>query len=89
LVAKVPQTTDEEFNSAVEAAAEAFKTWRDVPVSVRIRYMIKYAELIRANTDKIAKIITQENGKTHADACGDVFRGLEVVEHTCSFGSLL
>jgi len=51
--------------------------------------MIKYAELIRANTDKIAKIITQENGKTHADACGDVFRGLEVVEHTAGFGSLL
>ena len=89
VVATVPQTTDDEFNQAVDAASEAFKTWSNVPVSARIRYMIKYAELVRANTDKLSEIITRENGKTLADSAGDVFRGLEVIEHTCSFGSLL
>jgi acyl-CoA reductase-like NAD-dependent aldehyde dehydrogenase len=38
--------------------------------------------------DTIAELITREQGKTIADARGDVFRGLEVVEHACSVGSL-
>jgi malonate-semialdehyde dehydrogenase (acetylating)/methylmalonate-semialdehyde dehydrogenase len=45
--------------------------------------------LIRENTDRLAEVITRENGKTLADAAGDVFRGLEVVEHTASFGTIL
>jgi malonate-semialdehyde dehydrogenase (acetylating)/methylmalonate-semialdehyde dehydrogenase len=39
--------------------------------------------------DDIASTITREQGKTIADAKGDVFRGLEVVESVCGIGSLL
>lgn len=46
--------------------------------------MFAYQERIRKDIDKIAAIITEENGKTFADAKGDVIRGLEVVEHNCS-----
>jgi len=44
--------------------------------------------LIQKNMKEIAKEITTEQGKTFADAEGDVFRGLEVVEHCCSVPSL-
>ena len=49
----------------------------------RQRYMFDYASLIRRDTDKIAAIMTEEHGKTTLDAKGDLYRGLEVVEHSC------
>lgn len=45
--------------------------------------------MIRDNTEEIARSITIEQGKTLADARGDVFRGLEVVESVCGMGNLL
>jgi malonate-semialdehyde dehydrogenase (acetylating) / methylmalonate-semialdehyde dehydrogenase len=74
----------DEMVAASNSAAEAFKTWSNVPVSTRQRIMFKYQDLIRTNTDRIADSIIQENGKTLVDAQGDVFRGLEVVEASCN-----
>ena len=39
--------------------------------------------------DELAENITKEQGKTLADARGDVFRGLEVVEHCCAMGTVM
>lgn len=50
--------------------------------------MLKYQDLLKKNNDDIAKMICHEHGKSIIDANGDVFRGYEVVEHACSFGSL-
>ena len=81
VIAKVPQTTDDEINQAVAAAQKAFQTWRKTPITTRARIFLKYQELIREHMDELAEILTAEQGKTIADARGDVFRGLEVVEH--------
>lgn len=51
--------------------------------------MFEYQAKIRANVDKIAAIITEEHGKTVADAKGDVIRGLEVVEVACGAAHVL
>ena len=72
----------------MEAAAAAFPAWRDTPVQTRVRVYLKYQQLIREHMDEVAALITAEQGKTLADARGDVFRGLEVVEHTCSAATL-
>ena len=50
--------------------------------------MLKLQELIRRDMKTLAACITAEQGKTLPDAEGDVFRGLEVVEHACSIGTL-
>lgn len=50
--------------------------------------MLKYQELLKQNSEDIARMITKEHGKSILDANGDIFRGYEVVEHACSFGSL-
>lgn len=84
----VPESTPEEMEAAVAAASEAFKTWKEVPIQQRMRVYLKYQGLIREHTEEVAKLITQEQGKTLADARGDVFRGLEVVEHCASLPSL-
>ena len=88
VIAKVPQSTPEEIDQAIKMAAEAFKSWRITPISKRARVFLKYQQLIREHMDELAALLTEEQGKTLADARGDVFRGLEVVEHAAGIGNL-
>ncbi|KAL3538723.1 hypothetical protein ACH5RR_002089 [Cinchona calisaya] len=88
VVSQIPLTTREEFKSAVAAAKETFPSWRNTPITTRQRIMFKLQDLIRKNMDKLALNITTEQGKTLKDAQGDVFRGLEVVEHACGMATL-
>ncbi|MCS4063809.1 CoA-acylating methylmalonate-semialdehyde dehydrogenase [Pseudomonas putida] len=88
VLARVPFATTEEMNAAVASAKQAFKTWRKTPIGVRARIFLKYQQLIRENIKELAAILTAEQGKTLPDAEGDVFRGLEVVEHAASIGNL-
>ena len=88
VIAKVPQTTNDEINQAVAAAQTAFETWRKTPITTRARIFLTYQALIREHMDGLAEILTAEQGKTIADARGDVFRGLEVVEHAAGIANL-
>jgi len=83
LVTRVPQSTDEELKAAVDSAEKAFKSWRDTSLLARQQIMFKYVALIRENWDRLAASITLEQGKTFADAKGDVLRGLQVAETAC------
>lgn len=88
VLARVPFATQEEVAAAVAAAKEAFKTWRKTPIGARARIFLKLQQLIRENMGELAALLTAEQGKTLPDAEGDVFRGLEVVEHAANIGSL-
>ncbi|ALN91232.1 MULTISPECIES: CoA-acylating methylmalonate-semialdehyde dehydrogenase [Lysobacter] len=88
VLARVPMATAEEVDAAVASAARAFKTWRKTPIGARARIFLKYQQLIREHMSELAAILTSEQGKTLPDAEGDVFRGLEVVEHAAAIGNL-
>ncbi|WP_236193367.1 CoA-acylating methylmalonate-semialdehyde dehydrogenase [Pseudomonas glycinae] len=88
VLAKVPFATAAEVDAAVSAAQRAFQTWKLTPIGARMRIMLKLQALIREHSKRIAVVLSSEQGKTIADAEGDIFRGLEVVEHACSIGSL-
>ena len=88
VLGQVPFATTEEVNAAIAAAQNAFASWRQTPIQTRMRIMLKLQDLIRTNLKSIAQVLTAEQGKTLADAEGDIQRGLEVVEHACSVGSL-
>src|SRR5882724_12465071 len=88
VLAQVPFATDGEIDAAVAAAKEAYQTWTNTPLAARARIMLKLKALVREHMSRIAQTLSAEQGKTLADAEGDVFRGLEVVEHACSIGSL-
>ncbi|QND85489.1 Methylmalonate-semialdehyde dehydrogenase [Chromobacterium vaccinii] len=88
VLARVPLATAGEVNAAVAAAKDAFKTWKKTPIGARARIFLKYQQLIRDNMKELAAILTAEQGKTLADAEGDIFRGLEVVEHAANIGTL-
>jgi malonate-semialdehyde dehydrogenase (acetylating)/methylmalonate-semialdehyde dehydrogenase len=88
VLAQVPFATDGEIHAAVAAAKQAYKSWRNTPLAARARIMLKLQALLREHMTRIAHTLSAEQGKTLADAEGDVFRGLEVVEHACAVGTL-
>ncbi|KKA26746.1 hypothetical protein TD95_000882 [Thielaviopsis punctulata] len=83
LVTRVPQNTKVEMEAAVASAKAAFPAWRDKSVIARQQIMFRFVSLIRENWDRLAASITLEQGKTYADAHGDVLRGLQVAEAAC------
>ena len=88
VLAKVPLATQEEVKAAIDSAERAFHSWKKTPLGARMRIMLKLQALIRENSKRIATVLSAEQGKTLADAEGDIFRGLEVVEHACSISTL-
>merc|ERR1711939_931818 len=84
LVTRVPQNTDAELNAAVESAKKAFPAWKATSIMARQQIMFKFTQLVRENWDRLAASITLEQGKTFADAKGDVLRGLQVAEGACN-----
>jgi len=89
VVGKLPEATREEMEEAVQTSKEAFQKWKETSVSFRSRIMFRLRDLIDKHTEELAELITLEQGKTLVDARGDVFRGLEVVEHSCSMATLM
>ena len=83
LITRVPQSTNEELKAAVASAEAAFPAWRATSIMARQQIMFKFTSLIREHWDRLAASITLEQGKTFADAKGDVLRGLQVAETAC------
>jgi malonate-semialdehyde dehydrogenase (acetylating)/methylmalonate-semialdehyde dehydrogenase len=78
-----------EIDSAVKAATAAFPGWAATIPSKRAKVMYEMRRLMGANADALARAISAEHGKMHADALGEVARGLEVVEFACGIAHLL
>lgn len=79
-LARVPISRNADVEKAVQAAQEAFDTWRCTPVPKRARIMFRYHQLLTEHHDELAKMVTLENGKSYKEAYGEVLRGIECVE---------
>ncbi|MCM3586586.1 CoA-acylating methylmalonate-semialdehyde dehydrogenase [Mesobacillus maritimus] len=88
-LARVPISTREDLDEAVQVAKEAFKTWSKTPVPRRARILFKYQQLLVENWDELATLITKENGKSFKEAYGEVQRGIECVEFAAGAPSLM
>jgi malonate-semialdehyde dehydrogenase (acetylating)/methylmalonate-semialdehyde dehydrogenase len=88
-IADVNFATVEDVDLAVAAAKEAFPAWRATSLSRRAEVLFKLRNLIDQNRERLAEIISTENGKTLADARGELARGLENVEFACGIPTLL
>jgi len=89
VIRHVPLASYADVDAAVAAAAAALPSWRAYPPLRRARVMMHFRELMLAHRKELAKIITQEHGKTLADAEGEVTRGIEVVEFVTAIPHLL
>ncbi|XP_063894459.1 probable methylmalonate-semialdehyde/malonate-semialdehyde dehydrogenase [acylating], mitochondrial [Helicoverpa armigera] len=88
VIGRVPEATQDELNAALESAKKAYKSWSQSTIMTRQQLMFRFARLLREKTCDLANKITEEQGKTLADAEGDVFRGIQSVEQACSITTL-
>jgi len=80
VIRHVPFANAADVDRAVQAAARALPGWRAAPPLRRARVLMRFRELMEANKPALARIVTEEHGKTLADAEGELTRGIEVVE---------
>ena len=85
----VPSGGAAEVDAAVAAASAAWPGWAMTTPARRARVMFEVRRLLEARKDELARVIGAEHGKTHADALGEIARGLEVVEFACGIPQLL
>ena len=88
-ISKVPLSTIDEVDLAVNDAAAAYKDWKRVPPAERIQYLFRLKELLEEHFDELACTITIENGKTFKEAQGEMRRAIENVEVACGIPTMM
>lgn len=83
ILAKTPFSTTEETNSAIQAAAEAYKTWSQTPVARRVKPLYDLATILRNNEMEVARVLVEEMGKSIPDGIAEMKRIYENVESAC------
>lgn len=91
VLSKVPngKGTAADVAAAVAAAAEAYKSWSQVPVMQRVQPLYKLKQLLEKNAEDIAKTITLECGKTFVESRAELQRAIENVEVACGTPMLI
>ena len=89
VIRHVPLANAADVDAAVKAAAAALPAWRAAPSLRRARVLMRFRELLNAHRKDLRAVITQEHGKTLADAEGEVTRGMEVVEFAMGIPHLM
>ena len=78
-----------DVDTAGAAAVAAQKEWAAWNPQRRARVMMKFIDLVNANADEIAELLSSEHGKTIPDSLGDIQRGIEVIEFAVGIPHLL
>src|SRR5713226_9653389 len=89
VLARVPLCDSAEVKNAVAAAASAYPGWRRTPPEDRIQPLFKLKQLLEDHQDELARIVTMENGKTFAEAKGELRRAIENVEVACGIPMMM
>lgn len=81
--AQVGLASTAEMDAAIATAKAAFPSWRATSLSRRSEILFRFRELVVANRDKIAQLVSIEHGKVPSDAAGELARGIENIEFSC------
>jgi succinate-semialdehyde dehydrogenase/glutarate-semialdehyde dehydrogenase len=76
-ITNVAVASDEHCAAAIDAASNAFKSWAKTAPRVRAEILRKAFEIMVAEADRLAEIITKENGKVLSDAKGEILYAAE------------
>ena len=85
----VPFAIAEDVDAAVATATEAWASWRAAPALRRARTLMRFRELMEAHKKDLARLLSEEHGKTRIDAEGSITRGIEVVEFATGIPHLI
>ena len=79
-IGRAPRASKEQLDAALAAADSGFATWRDTPAIERYRVIRRAAELLRERAENIARVVTLEMGKPHAQALGETTGAADLID---------
>jgi malonate-semialdehyde dehydrogenase (acetylating) / methylmalonate-semialdehyde dehydrogenase len=89
VIRHVPLADADDVDAAVAAATAALPAWRAAPSLRRARILMRFRDLMETHKKELAKVVSQEHGKTLTDAEGSITRGIEVIEFATGIPHLL
>jgi len=89
LLSKVPMSTAKDLNTAVSVAKTAFKTWSRTTIKDRVQVFFRYKYLLEKNLEELAKLCSEENGKTHGESVAEIEKCIELTEFATSLPQLV
>lgn len=89
VLGELPIADEQAIDDVIAAAQAGFSVWRNTPVAVRSAIILKAVALMRERAPRIAQAIVQEQGKTLAQAMGEVQRGCDIIEWDANEGRRL
>lgn len=84
VIATFPSSTDDEVEQAVTSAHAAMKTWGEVPVRDKAKYLFDLRQKFVEKADWLSRILVQDHGRTIGEARGTLSRCIENIESACS-----
>jgi aldehyde dehydrogenase (NAD+) len=84
-----PRSGPEDVDRAVEAAKEAYGSWRLVPAPKRGEIVFRFAALVTEHKHELAELMTREMGKVLAEAGGDVQEAIDMSYYMAGEGRRL
>ena len=89
VMSQAPLSPRAEVDATARSASKAFPEWRRTPAVERIQVLFKLKGLLEAHKDELARVMTNECGKTYGESLGELQRGIENVEVACGIPSLM
>ena len=80
LIGSVKSTTKEDYEVAMKAASEAFKTWRITPAPQRGEIVRQFGEKLRAKKEALGKLVSYEMGKSYQEGLGEVQEMIDICD---------
>ncbi|MES2891589.1 MAG: CoA-acylating methylmalonate-semialdehyde dehydrogenase [Bacteroidota bacterium] len=85
----VPMSLTADLDDAVAAAKKAFPAWSKTPIKERVQVFFRYKFLLEKNLEELAKLCSEENGKTYGEAVAEIEKSIELTEFACSLPQLV
>ncbi len=89
IISKLPLSTYEDVDKAVNAAQDAFKEWSSRTLKERVQVFFTYRDLLEKHMDELTKLIQLENGKTYGEAKAEVEKSMELCEFAVSMPQIV
>lgn len=86
VIAEYPLATAADVRTAIDAAMQAFQSWKKTPGPERGRVLWRAADISRRRVDEIARTLTREEGKILKEAKGEVLKGISLLEYYAGEG---
>ena len=89
LLSTVPMSVPKDLDDAVKAAKAAFPGWSRMPIKERVQVFFRYKTLLEKNLQELAKLCSEENGKTYAESVAEIEKSIELTEFATSLPQLV